>query len=113
MDTIEVELSGEIEHGKPLLIAPEPVALPPEIVEPDELVYRVRRAPGFRKGDILVVQPRNRAMTGELVLGVLGGRVYVGHWWRKHGLKQLRVEGGETLEGVVIAGAINQIVRPT
>jgi hypothetical protein len=52
-------------------------------------------------------------MTGELVLGVLGGRVYVGRWWRKHGLKQLRVEGGETLEGVVIAGAINQIVRPT
>jgi hypothetical protein len=64
-------------------LAGEIVTLPPEIVAPHELVYRVHRAPGLRKGDILVVEPRNRAMTGELGLAVLDGRIYIGNWWRK------------------------------
>lgn len=105
------ELAGEIEQGEPLHIAPDDISLPPELVEEYELLYRVRRVPGFSRGNILIVEPRNTASTGELVLAMKGPRVYVGRWWAKHGLRQVQVDGGGIIEGAEIAGAVNQIVR--
>lgn len=107
----EFELAGEIEHGVALFVAADPVSLPPELVDEHELVYRIRSAPGFSEGDLLVVEPRNHASTGELVLAMRGPRVFVGRWWAKHGLRQLHVEGGDILEGCEVAGAINQVAR--
>ena len=105
------ELAGEIEHGKALFVTTHSVELPPELVDEHELLYRIRAVPGFSRGDILIVEPRNHAATGELVLAMKGPKVYVGRWWAKHGLRQLHVEGGEVLEGCEVAGAVNQIAR--
>jgi hypothetical protein len=105
------ELAGEIEHGVALFVVSDAVSLPSELVEEYELAYRVRSAPGFSKGDILIVEPRNHASTGELVIAMRGPRVFIGRWWAKHGLRQLHVEGGDILENCVVAGAVNQVVR--
>jgi hypothetical protein len=105
------ELAGEIEQGEPLHIAPDDISLPPELAEDYELLYRVRRVPGFSRGNILIVEPRSTAATGELVIAMKGPRVYVGRWWAKHGLRQVRVDDGEVIDGARIAGAVNQIVR--
>jgi SOS-response transcriptional repressor LexA len=107
----QFELAGEIEHGEPLYVTAHPASLPPELVEEYELVYRIRFAPGFSKGDLLIVEPRNHASTGELVIAMRGSRVFIGRWWTKHGLKQVHVENGDILEGCDVAGAVNQIVR--
>jgi hypothetical protein len=88
--------------------------------DPDEprrsrvLVYRVRRAPDMQRGDLLIIEPRNTAATGELVIAFQGPRAYVGHWWAKHGLRELRSEHHEPITGdLQIAGAVNAIVRTT
>jgi hypothetical protein len=107
----EFELAGEIEHGVALFVAGQTASLPPELVEDYELVYRVRSVPGYRKGDLLIVEPRNHASTGELVIAMRGPRVFIGRWWAKHGLRQLHVEGGDILEGCEVAGAVNQVAR--
>lgn len=105
------EIAGAIEQGEPLSIDAVPVSLPLELVEEYELVYRVRYVPGYRPGDILIVEPRNHAATGELVVAVKGPRVYVGRWWAKHGLRQIKPDDGDVIEGAEIAGAVNQIAR--
>lgn len=112
MDTIEIELAGELEHGRPLRLSVAVVRIPPEVIDEHEIVYRVRRAPDMEKGDLLIVEPRNTAFTGEFVVAFQGSNFFIGHWWAKNGLQELRVEPGETIEDVLIAGAVTAIVRP-
>jgi hypothetical protein len=112
MDTIEIELAGEFEHGRPLRLSGAVARIPPEAIDEHEIVYRVRRAPEMEKGDLLIIEPRNSAFTGELVLAFRGSNLFLGHWWAKHGLRELRIEN-ETLTGeLTIAGAVTVIVRP-
>jgi hypothetical protein len=113
VDLIEVEIAAEIEHGKPFVVSGALVRIPPEAIDEHELVYRVRRAPDMRKGDLLIVEPRNTAFTGELVVAFRGPNAFIGHWWAKHGLRELRLEpDNQTVDGELqIAGAVTLIVR--
>lgn len=111
MDTIEVEIAGELEHGRPLRLSAAVTQMPPEFIDEHEIVYRVRRAPDMEKGDLLIIEPRTTAFTGELVVAFGGSNLFLGHWWAKHGLHELRTEG-ETFSDLIIAGAVNAIVRP-
>jgi len=112
MDLVQVEIDSEIEQGKPLKVTGAVVRIPPEVIDEHEIVYRVRRAPDMEKGDLLNVEPRNSAATGELVVAFLGPRAYLGHWWAKHGLRELRPVLGESITGELqIAGAVTVIVR--
>jgi hypothetical protein len=108
-----VRIQAEIEHGKPLFETSESALIPSEVLEDHELVYRVRRAPEAEPGDLLIVEPRSVAATGELVVVTRGNNAYVGHWWAKHGREELREHPDKPLTGEFqIVGAVNLIVRP-
>src|SRR5438105_764945 len=78
MDTIKVEIAGELEHGKPLFLSCAIACIPLEAIEEHEIVYRVRQAPSFLRGDLLIVEPRTTASTGELVVAFRGANLYLG-----------------------------------
>ncbi len=112
MDTIEVAIAGELEHGSPLLLTCGIACIPPEAIEEYEIVYRERRAPDVMPGDLLIVEPRTTAFTGELVVAFQGPNLYLGRWWAKHGLRELRLVPDESVEGEVdVAGVVTVIVR--
>ncbi len=112
MDTIEVEIAGEVEQGRPLFLSCAVARVPPEAIDEHEIIYRVRRAPDLERGDLLIVEPRSTAFTGELVVAFRGPNLFVGHWWAKHGLRELRLAPHESVEGEFeIAGAVTVIVR--
>lgn len=107
-----MRIHAEIDQGKPLFRTSESVLIASEVLEDHELVYRVRRAPEAEPGDLLIVEPRAVAVTGELVIATRGKNAFVGHWWAKHGRQELREHGHETLTGEFhIVGAVNLIVR--
>jgi len=123
-DLLEVETAGEIRQGQPVDESKkEKVALPRNLVEHDEIVFRARgdgmRDQGIEDGDLLVVEPRprGRAATGELVIGRIGRLVFVGRWWQKHGHKALLSNGfsevtiGRAGRSLRIVAVINQILR--
>ncbi|HXH91107.1 MAG TPA: hypothetical protein VNN25_05965 [Thermoanaerobaculia bacterium] len=112
MDYAQVLLHAEFEHGKPLGDTAAVVSLPPKVIDDHEIVYRVRRAPDMKRGDLLVIEPRSTAATGELVVATRGKNAYVGHWWAKHGRKELLEHPNKHLTGEFqIIGAVNLIVR--
>ena len=77
------------------------------------LAKLARRLPslGIECGDLLIVEPRKKAATGELVLARGGENAFIGRWWAKHGLRELQ-ETGQNIEGELrIAGAVTVIVR--
>jgi SOS-response transcriptional repressor LexA len=115
-------LAGAISQGQPIDagVAGERLTIPAEIMEENEIVYRVGQADlqglGLERGDLLVVEPRpaGKAATGELVIATIGDRVFVGHWWRKHGRRALMSDRYSVVaeeQGLRIAGAINAIFR--
>jgi hypothetical protein len=83
-------------------------------MEPHELLYSFRGSLpslGLSDGDLLIVEPRKRAASGELVVASIGENLFIGHWWQKHGLRELREP--ETKGDLRIKGVVNLIVRPT
>ena len=107
-----MRIHAEIDQGKPLFKISESVLIPSEVLADHELVYRVRRAPETEPGDLLIVEPRVAAATGEFVVATRGKNAFVGHWWAKHGRQELREHAHETLTGEFhIVGAVNLIVR--
>lgn len=112
MRLIRVAVAGEIVQGKPLYPSNAKVVLPSNLIEPSELVYKLRSPVGeIPSGAYLVAEPRDRAHTGELVLARLGDLVYLGRFWGKHGLREIRTEGGTLIvESPAILASINQIV---
>jgi hypothetical protein len=107
-----VEIAAEIEHGQPLFITGGVARIPPEAIDEHEIVYRVRSAPELDPGDLLIVEPRNTASTGELEVCFRGPRVYVGRWWAKHGLRELHPTVLAAIKGdLSIVGAVTLIVR--
>ena len=123
-DWTEIEVAGEIRHGQPIdETKKERVAVPKSLVDDGEIVFRARGDAmydhGISDGDLLVVElrPRGRAANGELVIGRIGGNVYVGRWWNKHGRKALMSNGlsevtvARSARSLKVVAAINQIIR--
>lgn len=87
------QLAGEISQGSPIDagVAGEPLTIPAGIIEEGEIVFRAARADlqefGIERSDLLVVEqrPDGHAASAELVVARIGDRVFVGHWWGKHG----------------------------
>lgn len=123
-DLFEVQTAGELRQGQPVNeSAKETVALPRNLVEDDEIVFRFRgdglHDQGIQDGDLLVVEnrPRGRAANGELVVGRIGKHLWIGRWWQKHGQKGLMTNGlaevtiGRSARSLKVVAAVNQIVR--
>jgi transcriptional regulator with XRE-family HTH domain len=121
---VEIRTAGELRHGLPVDESKsEPLLLPASLVEEEEIVFRVRgdelREHDILDGDLLIVQLRTtgKAATGELAIGRIGDRVYVGRWWQKHGQKALMTDGlaevtvGPSKRSLKVVAVINQIVR--
>jgi SOS-response transcriptional repressor LexA len=116
--TTTVTVVGEVAQGAPLRSSKETVMLPAAILEAQEEVYRVAdsslAASDLFAGDLLIVVPRRKAETGELVLARLDAQLFVGRWWAKHGRRDLLDADGQTVivRGATVIGSINLIVRP-
>lgn len=50
MGTIEAEIAGELEQERPLFASCAVVRVPPEAIDQDEIIYRVRRARDMERG---------------------------------------------------------------
>jgi hypothetical protein len=116
MPEISIVVFHELEQGKPVRDKAGEVPLPTKVIAAHELAFRFRGTladSGVEDGDILIAEPRKTAATGELVVVLQGGNVFLGHWWAKHGLRELRCDDDRTITGKLqIIGAVNLIVRP-
>jgi SOS-response transcriptional repressor LexA len=109
---MRVQVDFEIGPGLPPERSSRSVELPTELFDQDEKLYYVRwDFPELcETGDFLIVEPRDHAQTGELVLALRKGRAVLGHWWAKHGKREVRAPH-ETHTDVEIIGVVNQVVR--
>ena len=106
---------GLVSQGRPLDPRAEDLVLPREILSASEEVYRVLDGSlvGIAEaGDLLIVERRTHAATGELVLVEKGGKHFVGRWWQKHGRRDVLDPDGKVLvRKPRIVGAVNLIIR--
>jgi SOS-response transcriptional repressor LexA len=114
MRETSIVIFAEIENGKVIRENAGEAHLPSQLLEVHEQVFRYRGSLpsfGIESGDLLVVEPRKKAATGELVLARCGENAFIGRWWAKHGLRELQ-ETRQSIEGKLrIAGAVTVIVR--
>lgn len=114
MRETSIVIFDEIAQGEPIRENAGEADLPTKLLEVDELVFRYRGSLpslGIERGDLLIVEPRKKAATGEVVLAYCGQNAFIGRWWAKHGLRELK-ETGQSIEGELrIAGAVTVIVR--
>jgi SOS-response transcriptional repressor LexA len=114
MRETSIVIFDEIAQGTPIRENAGEAYIPAHLLEVDELVFRYRGslpALGIECGDLLIVEPRKKAATGELVLASCGQNAFIGRWWAKHGLGELH-ETGQSIEGELrIVGAVTVIVR--
>jgi SOS-response transcriptional repressor LexA len=112
-----VKVAGEIGQGVALLALVESITLPIATIEDHERVYRAADASlaefDVLEGDLLIVEPKTKAHTGELVIAVLAEQMFVGHWWAKHGRRDVMAADGQQVivRGATVLGSINLIVR--
>ena len=110
-----IRLAGEIEQGKPIFSSVDIVTIQSELIDTGELVYRVRDAPEYHAGDLLVVQLRKKVFTGESVLATKGSCAFLGHFWGKHRLRELRVPSGMRFQRITgnleIIGAVTVVIH--
>jgi SOS-response transcriptional repressor LexA len=115
--TTTVTVAGEIGQGVALLPSAGKIALPTATFEKYERVYRAADASlaefDVSEGDLLIVEPKRKAQTGELVIAVLAEQMFVGHWWAKHGRRDVMAANGQQVivRGATVLGSINLIVR--
>ena len=115
--TTKARIVGDVAQGAPLRSSKETVMLPAAILEAYEQVYRVADSSlagsDLFGGDLLIVAPRKKAETGELVLVRLDAQLFIGRWWAKHGRRDLLDADGQTVivRGATVIGSINLIVR--
>ena len=118
------QLAGEISQGVPIDagVAGEPLTIPADIIDEGEIVFRAAQGDleefGIERGDLLVVEqrPDGHATSAELVIARIGDRVFVGHWWGKHGRRAVIGDAYSVVaeeRGLQVIGAITAIVRPT
>ncbi len=67
----------------------------------------------FSVGDLVIVEPRSDASTGEKVIAQDGnGRIYIGNWWTKHRARELHIDPArKPMRKVSIMGVINHVVH--
>lgn len=107
-------LAGVIRLGRPVEPSEAFVGVPSVAMEPHELVFRIAEDfQHLRAGDLLIVEPRTTAASGEYALVTHDGRAYIGTWWTKHKKRQLLVEPAlKPLTGTItLIGVINFTVR--
>lgn len=114
--TKTVTVAGEIGQGVALIPSAARTTLPAATVEECERVYRAADASlaefDVSEGDLLIVEPKKKAATGELVIAALAEQMFVGHWWAKHGLRDVVGTDQQVIvRGAKVIGAINLIVR--
>jgi SOS-response transcriptional repressor LexA len=115
--TKTVTVAGEIGQGAALIPSAARITLPAATVEECERVYRAADASlaefDVSEGDLLIVEPKRKAHTGELVIAVLAEQMFVGHWWAKHGRRDVMAADCQQVivRGATVIGAINLIVR--
>jgi len=123
--TTNVKVAAELRQGEEAVeLKRESAAIPASMIEKGEIVFRARgdklRHEGIEDGDLLIVQLRTtgRAANGELVIGKVGERIFIGRWWQKNGMKMLMSDGpsevttGAGRRALTVVAAINAIVRP-
>jgi Peptidase S24-like len=97
--TTPVAIVGEIGQGVRLGPSDATADLPSSLIEEHEQVYRVTdgslRAFEMARGDLLFVEPKRKAHTGELVIAQLKDAVFVGRFWAKHGRRDLMSGDGQ------------------
>jgi len=111
-------LAGMISQGAPISRPRLRVSIPVKLIESHEVVFQVSGfaldALSIADGDLLIVEPRKKCATGELLIATLDGRAFVGRWWGKQGSQELRddewllITDDERLE---VLGAVTIIVR--
>jgi SOS-response transcriptional repressor LexA len=112
-----VRIAGEIAQGVALLASADSITLPTATIEDHERVYRAADASlsefEVSKGDLLIVEPKRKTDTGEFVIAVLAEQMFVGHWWAKHGRRDVMAADGQQViaRGATVVGSINLIVR--
>lgn len=114
--TTTVKVAGEIGQGIALRPSVVKITLPTATFEDHERVYRAADASlaefDVSEGDLLIVEPKTKAHTGELVIAVLAEQTFVGHWWAKHGRRDVIGTDQQVIaRGATVIGAINLIVR--
>ena len=115
--TTTVTVAGEIGQGIALLPSVESITLPAATVEAYERVYRAADASlaefDVSGGDLLIVEPKRKASSGELVIAVLAEQMFVGRWWAKHARRDVVGADGQQVivRGATVIGSINLIVR--
>ena len=115
--TTTVTVAGEVGQGVALLPSVGKITLPTATFEEYECVYRAADASlaefDVSEGDLLIVEPKRKAHTGELVIAVLAEQMFVGHWWAKHGRRDVMAADGQQVivRGATVLGSINLIVR--
>jgi SOS-response transcriptional repressor LexA len=116
--TTTITIAGHVHQGERLYPSTERVTVPTSVIEKQEQVYCVADASlrefDVIEGDLLIVEPKTHAETGELVLAQFDDRVFVGRWWAKHGRRDLLGADSQTIivRGATVIGSINLIVRP-
>jgi SOS-response transcriptional repressor LexA len=109
-------LAGIIRPGSPVEPSEAFVGVPSVAMEPHELVYRIAEDfQHLQAGDLLIVEPRTTAASGEYALATHDGKAYVGTWWTKHKKRQLIVDPAlQPIGGTItLIGVINFTVRRT
>jgi SOS-response transcriptional repressor LexA len=114
---VTVCVIGTLAQGMSIVASDEQVTLPGDRIERSEVVYRVAGDlpdVGLADRDLLVIEPRAAAATGEFVLATLQERAFVGRWWTKRGARSLLdnefrviVQGPE----LTVFGAVTLIAR--
>jgi transcriptional regulator with XRE-family HTH domain len=120
-DWAEVKTAGELCQGEAVdEKKTEMVLVPAAMIEKGEIVFRARGNGfgdlGIEDGDLLIVQLRQkgRASTGELAVGKVADKVFIGRWWQKHGRKALLTESFEEVTSaktLKVVAVINAVVR--
>lgn len=114
--TVMVVILADIGQGAIAQQNGQWVELPTALVDPHDVLYRVidgsLEPMGANPGDLLIVEPKETASTGELVLAEKRGKVYVGRYWAKHGRRDVVGDGDDVIvRAAKIVGAVTLIVR--
>lgn len=115
-DTVMVVILADIGQGAIAQQNGQRVELPAALIDARDVLYRVIDGSLGRMGanpdDLLIVEPKETASTGELVLAEKRGKVYVGRYWAKHGRRDLVGDSNVVIvRAAKVVGAVTLIVR--
>lgn len=112
-----IRVAGLLTPGTRIVPANERVKLPADRIASGEVVYRLGSdIPdlALAVGDLLIVEPRAHASTGELVIATLEERAFLGRWWAKHGARKLLDSAFEVIADapeLLVVGAVTLVAR--